>query len=87
MITILGTGRKTMLDVVRLALERVRSGESGFEEIKLPSGAWLRIYSDESSPIGVRIQTPGAPGTTCPQSPEDPYLVNGRMDFLSPATP
>ena len=56
------TGRGPMLDKVRLALERVRSGVSDFEEIGLPSGACLTIHADESSPIGVRIQTPMAPG-------------------------
>ena len=50
-----------MLDKVRLALERVRSGVSDFEEIGLPSGASLTIHADENSPIGVRIETPMAP--------------------------
>jgi hypothetical protein len=52
------TEQHAKLDEVRLAMERVRSGESDFEQIGLPSGQTVTIQRDESTPIGIRIQTP-----------------------------
>jgi hypothetical protein len=42
-------------------MERVRSGESDFEQIGLPSGQTVTIHRDDSTPIGIRIQTPVVP--------------------------
>ena len=67
----LGTGRKAKLDDVRLAMERVRSGESAFEQIVLPSGGNVTIHRDESAPIGVRIQTPLVPGVRRKKTRDD----------------
>jgi hypothetical protein len=58
----LGTERRVKLDEVRLAMERVRSGESDFEQIGLPSGQTVTIQRDESAPLGIRIRTPAGPG-------------------------
>jgi len=61
-VPMLGIERRVRLDEVRLAMERVRSGESDFEQIGLPSGHTVTIQRDESSPLGIRIQTPAGPG-------------------------
>lgn len=55
------TEQSAKLDEVRLAMERVRSGESDFEQIGLPSGQTVTIHRDDSTPIGIRIQTPVVP--------------------------
>jgi hypothetical protein len=58
----LGTAEQNAkLDEVRLAMERVRSGESDFEQIALPSGQTVTIHKDDSTPIGIRIRTPVVP--------------------------
>lgn len=45
-------------DRVREAMERVRSGESDREEIRLPSGDKVRIHRDARFVSGIRIETP-----------------------------
>lgn len=62
--------QKAKFDEVRLAMERVRSGESEFEQIGLPSGGRVTIQRDETAPIGIRIQTPVRPngGRASPRS-------------------
>ncbi len=49
---------RARFDEVRLAMERVRSGESESEKIWLPSGDTVTIHRDANAPIGIRIQTP-----------------------------
>jgi hypothetical protein len=50
--------RTERFDRVREAMERVRSGESEREEIRLPSGDKVTIHRDERFPSGIRIETP-----------------------------
>jgi len=49
---------RARFDEVRLAMERVRSGESESEQIWLPSGDTVTIHRDATAPIGIRIHTP-----------------------------
>jgi len=63
---------RARLDQVRLAMERVRSGESEREEIQLPSGDRVTIHRDEAFPNGIRIETPGAPHGQGPSPLDDP---------------
>jgi len=63
---------RARLDQVRLAMERVRSGESEREEIELPSGDKVTIHRDETFPNGFRIETPGAPHGHGPSPLDDP---------------
>lgn len=63
---------RARFDQVRLAMERVRSGESEREEIELPSGDKVTIHRDETFPNGFRIETPGAPHGQGPSPLDDP---------------
>ena len=51
-------------DIVRAAVDRVRSGRSTSEEIDLPSGDKVTIRRDQNAPAGVRIETPQGSGET-----------------------
>lgn len=63
----LHTALSARFDEVRWAMERVRAGESRFERIGLPSGDQVTIHRDETTPIGIRIQTARKPGGVRPE--------------------
>jgi len=58
----LDTALSARFDEVRWAMERVRAGQSQVERIGLPSGDQVTIHRDETTPIGIRIQTARKPG-------------------------
>jgi len=63
---------RARFDDVRLAMERVRSGESDIEQIGLPSGDSVTIHRDTDAPIGIRILTADSPPRVSSFPRDDP---------------